>query len=255
MRYWLLGLCLWAFPAPGIVLEDLREADGLGATLGHKTLGYYIGSFDPLHRGHEALAQAIVDRNLCDYVLIYPAWGGDSYKKRLDVSLRLDMLFAVFKDHPRVIVTRLNPRNLQLALTVPGQGEIVRPAFEGMRFKGIIGSDTALALGPNEKAQRAFMTGLEISDEYQLHTLGGCMALPVESYVVSLRAGDDIAPLNGRVGAVPITAILEDNGHIDLSSTQVRKNIQDNKPIDGIVSPRVSQIIVEKNLYGANFSS
>jgi hypothetical protein len=70
-------------PVQGIVLEELIQDQKLQATLSGKKVGYYIGSFDPLHLGHEGVIEEILNQNLCDYILLYPAWGGDDYKDRI----------------------------------------------------------------------------------------------------------------------------------------------------------------------------
>jgi nicotinamide mononucleotide adenylyltransferase len=110
---------LYAISANCLVLEDLVNSNKLEETLTGKKIGVYLGSFDPLHRGHEDVAQLPIQQGLCDYVIIYPSWGGDSYKKRTDLSIRLEMLFVTFADDPRVIVTRMPPQDMQRALTKP----------------------------------------------------------------------------------------------------------------------------------------
>jgi len=215
-----LFLLLWNASAQALVLEDLIANGTLETTLQNKKIGYYLGSFDPLHKGHEVVAKLPIKQKLCDFVLIYPAWGGDSYKTRADVSLRLDMLYAVFATHPKIIVTRLPPKKLQTTLTVPANLSpsviikeqpqiIVKPAFVGTSFIGIIGSDTALGLAPNEDAAATFMTGIQIAKKYQTHTLGGCMALPVKTFIVAIRAGDDLSLLYGKVRNRKIIAIID----------------------------------------------
>lgn len=144
MRAFLLLVCFLVSSAHALVLEKLIQDGTLEETLKNKRIGYYVGSFDPLHKGHEAVAQLPMKKGLCDLMIIYPAWGGDSYKNRIDVNLRHDMVFSVFQDHPRVIVTRLTPKDLQKVLTVPAFSKVkdklvVNPAFEGVKFIGVIG--------------------------------------------------------------------------------------------------------------------
>jgi FAD synthase len=43
-----------------LVLEDLAKNGMLESTLSYKKVGYYLGSFDPLHRGHEAIANQVI---------------------------------------------------------------------------------------------------------------------------------------------------------------------------------------------------
>jgi nicotinic acid mononucleotide adenylyltransferase len=242
-----LLLCLCSSQASALVLENLISANSLQATFTDKRIGYYIGSFDPLHKGHEEIAILPVKQGLCDYVIIYPAWGGDNYKKRVDVKLRHDMVYSVFANHPSVIVTQLPPQDLQNAL-IKGYTENVKPAFKGMEFIGIIGSDTALALYEHSEALSTFMTGIKVTDQYKEHTLGGIMALPANLFIVALREGDDISKLNSKIGNRPVIALIESEKERALSSTKVKKLLKEGQDISHMVSRAVKKII-EKNLY------
>jgi len=61
-----------SFKAWPVVLEDLPRGK-LFRLLSGKTVGFYIGSFDPLHKGHEQIVSNALTQKLVDYVLIYPA--------------------------------------------------------------------------------------------------------------------------------------------------------------------------------------
>src|SRR5688572_6988842 len=80
--------------ANALVLENLIAKGTLESTLSNKKVGYYVGSFDPLHLGHEEVAELPILSDLCDYVIIYPNWGRDSYKDRIDINIRQDMVLA-----------------------------------------------------------------------------------------------------------------------------------------------------------------
>lgn len=248
----LMLICLWPTSAHAIVLEDLIENGRLESVLNHKKVGYYIGSFDPLHKDHETVAELPVKQGLCDFVIVYPSWGGDSYKVRAHIQIRLDMLFAVFRDHPHVIVTRFPPQKLQEALTVPESGsmqnkEVVRPAFEGMRFIGIIGSDVALQL--HGDAVSTFMTGVRVDKKYAEHTLGGCMALPVKSFIVAQRESDDLSSLNGKVCDKEIITTIDGGNDRTKSSTAVKRALKNGEAINSMVSDPVIEIIEKHGLY------
>lgn len=242
-------LLLLASNAHALVLEDLTKNNQLQSMLQNKKVGYYIGSFDPIHKGHEEVAKTVLSKELCDYVIIYPSWGGDSYKQRASVELRLDMLFALFKDHPRIIVTRYPPQELQSALTKVISKEIVAPKFKGLEFIGIIGSDTALKLNPNQPSSIAFMSGDIISAKHENHTWGGCIALPVSSFIVSMRDGDDITGLNKMTGGKPIINVLKLKKHDNISSTLIKKLLKNGSDISNWVSKPVVDIITNNKIY------
>ena len=249
-----LLMCIYVSTAHALVLEDLVKNGKLGSTLSQKKIGYYIGSFDPLHLGHESVVNQILEQNLCDYVLIYPAWGGDEYKNRTDVQIRLDMIFAAFKEHPKVIVTKLTPGALQGALMKSDESLVagkpsVKTTLVGTEYIGIIGSDTALETSKDLKKLSVFMRGIKMPEKYKEHTIGGIIAIPVKGFIVSLRTGDSIDSLKGIFSDRPIIKTISTN-YIDLSSTKVRQMIKNGGVLDeGFVSQGVNEIIKKYDLY------
>lgn len=242
-----LLMCIYVSTAHALVLEDLVKDGKLESTLSQKKIGYYIGSFDPLHLGHESVVNQILEQNLCDYVLIYPAWGGDEYKNRTDVKIRLDMIFAAFKEHPKVIVTKFTPGELQGALTKSDESLVagkpsVKTTLFGTEYIGIIGSDTALETSKDLKKLSVFMRGIEMPEKYKV-------AIPVKGFIVSLRAGDSIDSLKGIFSDRPIIKTISTD-YIDLSSTKVRQIIKNGGVLDEVfVSQGVNEIIKKYDLY------
>jgi nicotinic acid mononucleotide adenylyltransferase len=250
----IMALILATHTAHALVLEDVSDQGRLEAMLSKKTVAYYIGSFDPLHVGHEVVSQTIIQKGYADYVLLYPAWGGDSYKDRTPVEKRLDMLFSVFEKDPHVIITRLPPKALQDLLTTPNPDRLVKgkstvlPKIPGLNFVGVIGSDVALGMAKDDKKRSVFMEGVVVSEEHKNTTIGGIIALPVQEFILSMREGDDVSSLEGVLGDRPIIhEIISD--HHELSSTKIRENLKATKPVDSMVSPRVLDIIKEHHLY------
>lgn len=218
----------------GLVLEEKPLA------LEGRKIGYYIGSFDPLHIGHEAVAQNAVESGHCDYVVVYPSWGGDRYKNRIPVEQRLRMIFAVFQDHPKVIVTRLPPAQFQ---------KMLQPSFAKAQWFGIIGSDVALQINADPRMLSRFMRGHEIPEKYAENTLGGTMAVPVSSFLVSLRCGDELGALKGKIGERPFKILSEKTPEDGFSSSAFKRALKDKKGFEKMVSAPVLKIIQELELY------
>lgn len=252
----ILALILASEASHGLVLEEISDQGLLDAVLSKKTVAYYIGSFDPLHVGHEAVSQEIIQKGYADYVLLYPAWGGDSYKERTPVAVRLDMLFSVFENDPHVIVTRLAPKALQDLLTIPNPDRqvkgkaTVQPKIPGLHFVGVVGSDVALGMMEDDKKRSVFMEGVVVSEAHQETTIGGIIALPVQEFILSKRARDDVSSLAGRLGDRPIVQEIVSDHH-ELSSTRIRERLKASKPVDSMVSPGVLNLIKENHLYGS----
>lgn len=259
--------CLCLASVQGVLLDEVDEAAQV-SLFENKRVGYYVGSFDPFHKGHEDVIQQALDGGLVDLVIIMPAWGGDDYKKRTDIKKRLLMLEKVYRSHPRVVVTRFSPKELQDKLTEPDEGRkvlgkpTVKPLY-GVEFIGLIGSDVALSLSQSaakepkkdalkpSKAQKwllSFMSGIRVPETYERHTIGGIMAVPVAKFIVVMREGDNLEALAGKLGDREIIAVLESR-YPDASSTRVRQVIQNQTSIDNLVPSEVADIIEAQKLY------
>ncbi|MBN9542882.1 MAG: hypothetical protein J0G32_03700 [Alphaproteobacteria bacterium] len=238
----------YSFTANAIVLEALEKDGKLSEVFENHKICFYPGSFDPLHNGHVEVANYVLDQNWCDYTLVYPSWGGDNYKKRQDINIRLDMLFSVFESHPKILVTRLNPISLQKTLTASG-GDKVISKFPGTEYIGVIGSDVALALDDNIDALSKFMSGTKIPKRYEDATIGGLMALPAKTFIVSIREGDNIDAVGEELGDRKIIQSFKTTNFADLSSSQVKKIIFENGDVSNLVPAKVLEIINSKWLY------
>lgn len=101
----------------------------------------------------------------------------------------------------------------------------------GTEYIGIIGSDTALETSKDLKKLSIFMRGIQIAEKYKEHTIGGIIAIPVQSFIITLRAGDSIDSLKGVFSDRPIIKTISTD-YIDLSSTKVRKIIKNGSDLD-----------------------
>ncbi len=231
MKTILIFFLFFPFLLHSLVLETIEQE-----TLRDKRIGYFVGSFDPLHKAHECVATKSLE--LCDYVLVYPVWGGDQYKVRSPIEARLDMLYRTFADHPSIIVTRLTPKALQERLLASGAS-----------FVGIIGSDTALYLDSNPETSIYYMTGLEIEPKYATHTWGSCMALPADSFIVFLRNNDTCSELNGFIRERPICALLRLEEGRYLSSSMIKDSLKKGEKINELVPEPIFEWIQTHSMY------
>jgi cytidyltransferase-like protein len=240
--FWVF-LCLFS-ANKGLVLEDLySQKEIFGKRLSKKRIGYYFGSFDPLHLGHESLVQEILDQDLCDYIIVCPAWGGDDFKQRSKLNVRLEMLFSTFSKHEKIIISALCPGEIQTILNTLKDPEYI----------GIIGSDTALLASQIPEWISVFMTGESIPKKYQEHTIGGTMLVSAKSFIVGVRREDEkkIQDLKGIFGNRIIVAEIRTK-YANVASSNIQKERKSDHKIDNQVSGIVLNIIEKNNLYRKN---
>lgn len=81
------------------------------------------------------------------------------------------MLFETFKNHPRVIVTKMTPIALQQTLMKPsatlvaGKPSVISK-IEDVQYIGIVGSDVVIETSKDPKKQSVFMMGIQIPKKY-----------------------------------------------------------------------------------------
>jgi len=186
-------------------------------------LGLLGGSFDPVHLGHLALAEAARDRLRLDRVLLVVA-AGQPLKPAgpaAPAEDRYAMVRLAVRGHPRLEASDLELRRPAPSYTVDTLREIRRGLAPGDEIVLLLGSD-ALADLPRWREAAALRT---------LARVAACA-----------RPG----------GPAPAGAdlVLEADTP-DASSTEVRRRVAAGQSVAGLVPGDVAAYIAERGLYRA----
>lgn len=234
---------------PSRLLEEIAVQELIG-----KKIGYYAGSFDPLHKGHEELIEKALQ--WVDRVILYPVPGGDSLKlNRSPFEVRMEMVKSVYHSHPKVLLTYLTPFQLQQKL--------LNPILTGqIQWTALFGSDIVIDHWNNpdrvkkQKAEERFMQGIVLPEEHRTTTLGAIWALKASAFLIFRRAEDGLTLAkfeDGMFAGRLVTALLTpSDAVIAISSTKVKKAVKAGALIEEItesVSPPVAALIAANNLY------
>ena len=210
---------------------DMRQLKG-------KRVGYYTGSFDPIHLGHQHLIISALTNDHVDYVLVYPVPGGDKLKSRLDFKTRLEMIATIFKDHPQVLYTKWTPKQIQ---------DRFAKYRNTIEIVGIIGSDVVDRLIADdatiEKYREACMPGRKLKPKHYNDTTGAITALKPDAFIVGLR---EKVAFGRTIGDRPIKAFIASS---NLSSSEVRKAVSAHLPFKHMLDEKVETFICQQHLY------
>ncbi|MDN3507105.1 MAG: adenylyltransferase/cytidyltransferase family protein [Simkaniaceae bacterium] len=239
----LFGVAFSSSSLMAAILDDTFEMTNFNGN----RIGYYTGSFDPIHLGHQHVIDAALRNGYVDYVLVYPVPGGDNFKNRSELALRQKMLASIYQDNPKVFVTYWTPKELQNRFS---------QVTDNVEIIGIIGSDvvTEKLMGPDAilsaKYRKVFMMGHPLEEKHFYDSVGAIVALKASSFVVALRGGIELSYLNDKIYDRPILGFILSTGH---SSTEVREAISNKQRFELFVSFPVQALIKREGMYG--FSS
>jgi nicotinate-nucleotide adenylyltransferase len=196
-------------------------------------VGVVGGTFDPIHLGHLAMAEAAADCAGLDEVLLLPAavppHRGPAIAGAAD---RLEMSRLAARDHERLTVSDLELRR-------PGPSYTV---------------DTLADLAGSRPGDELFLVlGWDAARELRLWRDPGRI-LELARLVVVTRPGwtrpssSDLA----AAGIDPARAVLCDAGTPDIEATQIRQLLESGGSLDGLLEPAVERYIRRNNLYLAS---
>jgi nicotinate-nucleotide adenylyltransferase len=188
-------------------------------------IGLYFGSFNPIHTGHQQLAEYLIDNKLVDEVwfVVSPCNPLKNQTDLLDEYVRLDMLMLAIRNQSKFKVS-----DIEFTMPIPSytvdtlrQFSIQFPEYQ---FSLLIGSDNALVF---DKWKNPF----EILEKY-----------PVYVYP---RIGFDFKDVAHKY---PQMQLLK-TPYFNISSTQIRESIAKKKDVSQWLHPDVYEFIIENNLY------
>ena len=184
-------------------------------------IGLMGGSFNPIHCGHVALARAALESGRVERVLFLPT-GNPPHKKEglADKFDRLRMVELAVKHEAGMAVCREEIDRDGVIYTVDTLAALKRK-MPDCTLTYLIGADTLRALGTWRRVETVIETREEVIRLAGLWT----------------QRGAQIDFLDAR--------------KMDISSTQIRKQIQKGLPFERLVPQAVADYIHEHGLYGA----
>ena len=104
-------------------------------------IGILGGTFDPVHKGHLAVAKVVIDRYQLDEILFIPAFSPPHKERKLtSFSHRVAMLEAALEDDPRMSVSIIEAERSAPSYTVDTLREL-HQRLESSSYHLIIGAD------------------------------------------------------------------------------------------------------------------
>lgn len=200
-----------------------------------KRYGFFGGSFNPVTNAHLNLANLIVEKYNLDKVVFVPM--GDKYKKQDLISEkdRYEMLKLATKNQEKLEVSDVE-LNLSYALTMLQAFKKIEEKYSDVKPYFIIGADNLNKL-------------ISLPD----------FEILARNYEYILIKRNDIE-IKEKINSNPILKrfkdhfnILEDNPYEQISSTEVRKLINDNVLIlNDMIPSEVCEYIMDKKIYKTN---
>ena len=180
------------------------------------------GTYNPLHNGHLAIAQSVLEQGLADevWLLVTPCNPWKAGQELLDDRIRYEMVADAVKDIPGICASDFEfslPKPSYTANTL----RRLSADYPDREFILTIGADNWVKFHNWREADF-------ISGNYRI------IVYPRKGY---------------NTDNIPDGVYLLDCPLVDISSTEIRQRVIDGQPIDHLVPQAVSSFIQQNNLY------
>ena len=203
-------------------------------------IGILGGTFDPIHLGHLAIAQAALDRLALDRLILIPA-GRPWLKSDQQVTApehRLAMARLAVQDSPGLEVSSIEIDRPGLTYTVDTLIELRQNLGSGADLYLVLGMDSIRELPRWRDPEKLFdlcvivaVSRPDIPD-----------VSPAEIELFTATAQPPFPAARGRI-------ITLRGPMLDISATQIRQRVANRQPIGDSVPPPVQRYIHEHGLY------
>lgn len=191
-----------------------------------KRVMLYFGSFNPVHNGHIALAEYVLEQGLCDETVLIVS-PHSPYKTVAELAPALDRFeMAEIACAASKYPDRIKPSSVELLLPTPSYTIdtlrfLEEQCGDKMRFSLLMGGDQIARLEGWKEYERIL--------EY-----------PIWVYP---RRGERVERFTDRI------TLLTDAPMQDFSATDVRERIGRGEDVSGMIAPGVAEYIRRKNLW------
>lgn len=185
-------------------------------------LGIYGGSFNPIHIGHLIIAEYVREHCNLDKILFIPL-GTASHKNDnllLDKNKRFDMVKVAIEDNENFLISDIELKKEKTSYTIDTLLEL-KKMYPNDELYEIIGEDSAV--------------DIELWKDYN-------KLLELAKFIVLKRPNYNLKKDYKNMELI-------DNIQIEISSTDIRNRIKNNKSTKYLLSEKVYNYIKENNLY------
>lgn len=188
-------------------------------------IAIFSGSFNPIHLGHQKLAEYLLDKNFVDEVwfVVSPLNPLKDQVQQFDKRVRMDMVLAAVGNNNRMRVS-----DVEFAMPVPSYTidtlKKLTELYPQHQFSLMIGSDNAV-----------------IFDQWKDYR----QILETYPVLVYPRKGYDFSTVASQYPQMQ----LLDTPLYDISSTQIREMLRKGEDVSAWLHPEVMEYIEEKRVY------
>jgi nicotinate-nucleotide adenylyltransferase len=198
--------------------------------------GILGGTFDPIHKGHLAVAEEVRLRLHLDDVLFIPV--GHPWRKAdspiLPAEHRVEMVRLAIADRPSFRVSTIEVDREGPSYTIDTLEELQSAHGGGDEIYFVVGWDSLTDL-PNWRAPERIIRLCQL------------VAVPRPGYFPP-----DLESLEDSVAGISERVILLDGPEVDVSASEIRERVARGLPISGFVPEAVEKYIREHGLYLAS---
>lgn len=193
-------------------------------------IGIMGGTFNPIHNGHLAIAQAAYKDACLDKVLFMPS--GNSYMKKnvLGIAKRLDMVRLAIQEYPYFELSLVEAEREGNTYTYETLRRLTTENPD-VSYHFIMGADSLFHIEEWREPEQIFSMATlvcAVREDYDMERLR--------------HKGGELTRLGAKI-------IYLDIPQIPISSTDIRARVRNGLSITGLVPKRVSEYIVQEHLY------
>jgi nicotinate-nucleotide adenylyltransferase len=214
-----------------------------------RRLGFFGGTFNPIHRGHIIAAAEVRKRFSLERILFVPSFIPPHKTTREIASAeeRMAMVEIALRRHTRLVPSAIEIEAGGTSYSIRTL-ERLRDLYPGTRIFFLLGVDAFLEIETWREWKRVLETCFFIvmnRPGCRLDAAARVLGPEFEDKITDVRASARIAETwfsRYRIFLLPIRAA-------DISSTDIRNRIREGASIKGLVPPGVAEYIRAKGLY------
>lgn len=198
---------------------------------------FFGGTFDPVHKGHLAIAQAVLDRGLADKILFVPA---PNPPHKTDQAItpfeqRFEMLALATEGHKDFELSDMERHRSGKSYTIDTLEELSGNANRG-EILLLIGADSLCQLHTWKRPH-------DLVKSYGIITYPRNGEIPERAALRPHWSEEEITQM--------LASVIPDAPHFPVSSTQIREMVKkgDMKSASAFVTSRIMEYIIGNHLY------